>query len=203
MSSKISESLKLAYKEGRRQPLCLTGELNGFYGKVHSEETLDKISSSLKGKIPWNKGKSGIMPVPWNKGKKLKPAWNKGKKLPEQSGSKHHGWIKDRSLVKIDTNNERGSPLHKQWSRSVKNLDSWKCRVSNKECSGRLVAHHILTWKAHPELRYEVNNGITLCHFHHPRKRLDEIRLAPLFQELVKTRVNNFGSSIINPIGII
>lgn len=185
MSSKISESLKLAYKEGRRQPLCLTGESNGFYGKVHSKDTLDKISSSLKGKVPWNKGKSGVMPVPWNKGKKLKPAWNKGKKLPEQSGSKHHGWIKDRSKVKIG---ERclHDPLQKQWRREVKNRDSWKCRISNKECSGRLEAHHILRWETHPELRHEVNNGITLCHFHHPRKIKDEIKLIPLFQKLVE-----------------
>jgi len=34
---------------------------------------------------------------------------------------------------------------------------------------------------------YEVNNGITLCHFHHPRKRKDEIKLSPYFMELIKT----------------
>jgi hypothetical protein len=74
--------------------------------------------------------------------------------------------------------------------KGVKNRDGWKCRNSNLECSGRLVAHHILSWRASPELRYEVNNGITLCHFHHPHKRNDEMRLAPFFQELVTARVN-------------
>ena len=39
-----------------------------------------------------------------------------------------------------------------------------------------------------PKLRYEVNNGITLCHFHHPRKINDEMNLAPIFQELVKAQ---------------
>jgi len=38
----------------------------------------------------------------------------------------------------------------------------------------------------YPELRYEVNNGITLCHFHHPRKINDEMKLSPYFQELIK-----------------
>lgn len=36
-----------------------------------------------------------------------------------------------------------------------------------------------------PELRHDINNGITLCHFHHPRKREDEINLSPYFKELV------------------
>ncbi len=35
------------------------------------------------------------------------------------------------------------------------------------------------------ELRYEVNNGIALCQFHHPRKRADEQRLILTFQGLV------------------
>ena len=28
-------------------------------------------------------------------------------------------------------------------------------------------AHHILPWRI-VELRYNINNGITLCQFHHP-----------------------------------
>lgn len=35
------------------------------------------------------------------------------------------------------------------------------------------------------ETRYEINNGITLCHFHHPRKREKEKELSPFFQELI------------------
>ena len=55
---------------------------------------------------------------------------------------------------------------------------------------GKLEAHHILSWSKFPELRYEVNNGITLCHFHHPRKRNDEMTLSPFFQSLVKVKEN-------------
>lgn len=171
-----------------------------FKGKKHSEASKMKMSDSLKGKNlgnthgfkkgkpAWNKGKKSSVPA-WNKGKKLPfKVWNKGKKLSYMTGENHPMWIKDRSLVVVDVNNERGSPRHKQWSKSVKNRDGWKCRISNQECSGKLVAHHILAWKTHPELRYEVKNGITLCHFHHPRKRNDEMRLSPYFQQLVTTR---------------
>lgn len=38
-------------------------------GQKHSLESRKKLSISHQGKIPWNKGKKGIMPEPWNKGK--------------------------------------------------------------------------------------------------------------------------------------
>lgn len=72
-----------------------------------------------------------------------------------------------------------------EWRKQVKNRDGWKCKIASKDCHGRLEAHHILPWRDYPELRYETNNGITLCQAHHPRKRAEEKRLAPLFQELV------------------
>lgn len=72
-----------------------------------------------------------------------------------------------------------------RWMKAVKNRDKWACRIADVKCNGRLEAHHILRWSTHPELRYEVNNGITLCAFHHPRKINDEARLTPYFKELV------------------
>lgn len=99
-------------------------------------------------------------------------------------GEKHPLWIKDRTLVKLDS--ERGGPLHKQWSKNVKMRDGWKCKIGNNYCMGRMESHHIFSWKEYPELRYEVSNGITLCHYHHPRKKEDEIRFIPYFQKLLK-----------------
>jgi hypothetical protein len=76
------------------------------------------------------------------------------------------------------------------WMKQVKNRDNWKCRMANKDCNGRLEAHHILNWIDYPELRYEINNGITLCHSHHPRRREEEKRLIPTFVELVSVSSN-------------
>ena len=65
------------------------------------------------------------------------------------------------------------------------NRDNWKCKINNSDCKGRLEVHHILGFTKFPELRYDINNGITLCHFHHPRVREEEKRLSPYFMELV------------------
>lgn len=99
------------------------------------------------------------------------------------SGEKHYRWLSDRT--KLAKKQERNDAPYKEWRKKVWERDGWKCRILNHQCSGKIVAHHILGWTRFPELRYEVNNGITLCHFHHPRKRNDEIRLSPYFQELV------------------
>lgn len=77
------------------------------------------------------------------------------------------------------------NPQYVEWRTSVFSRDNYKCRIADKNCSGQLEAHHILPWRDFVELRYQINNGITLCHAHHPRKVSEEKRLSPYFQELV------------------
>lgn len=114
----------------------------------------------------------------------------KGKKIQSLSGKNHYLWIEDRTKLK-DDHKDRGGQLHRGWSNLVKKRDGWKCKINNKDCNGNLEAHHILSWREYPELRYEINNGITLCQTHHPRKRIEEARLSPYFQTLViKTNQN-------------
>jgi hypothetical protein len=54
----------------------------------------------------------------------------------------------------------RVSSASKAWSLAVRRRDG-QC----VECgaAGKLHAHHVKSWKQHPELRFEVSNGITLC----------------------------------------
>ena len=76
-----------------------------------------------------------------------------------------------------------GTYEYKSWRTRVFVRDDFKCRIC--DVGGYLEAHHILKWSEYPELRYNINNGITLCRAHHPRKRAEEKRLIPTFMELV------------------
>ena len=107
----------------------------------------------------------------------------KGKPRFNIRGEKNGNWIFDRT--KLSKKQERNDMAYKEWRKQVWIRDNFKCRIANSDCQGKIKAHHILGWKLYPELRYNINNGITLCQFHHPRKRTDEQRFIPVFQELV------------------
>jgi len=98
--------------------------------------------------------------------------------------TKHPRWIPDRTKLK-KSENKMHDVQYIYWAKQVKNRDHWKCRLLNSDCNGRLEAHHILNWIDHPELRYQINNGITLCHAHHPRGRENEAKLSPYLMTLV------------------
>lgn len=104
--------------------------------------------------------------------------------LKNRTGEKHFAWITNRTEL-VKSEKKHLDCQYRDWMKGVKDRDSWKCKISNSDCDDRLEAHHILNWVDYPELRYKLNNGITLCHAHHPRGRVKEKRLVSEFQELV------------------
>lgn len=92
-------------------------------------------------------------------------------------------YIQDRT--QISDKKGRRSYAYRLFRKSVLKRDDYKCRIADKNCNGHLEVHHILPWSKFPELGMKVNNGITLCRFHHPLNPKDEIRLSPYFQELI------------------
>lgn len=137
-----------------------------------SHECAGKNNGYKKGSISCFKGKVGVRISKF-----------KGKKRPELQGSNHPRYILDRS--KLVKRQERNDSAYQNWRSSVWKRDNFKCKINNNDCCGKITAHHILPWRNYVELRYEVNNGITLCQFHHPLKRNDEKKLSPYFIKLV------------------
>jgi len=56
----------------------------------------------------------------------------------------------------------------KEWRSSVFKRDNFTCQKCLKP-SGKLEAHHILPWSKFPEVRFDIENGITFCSSCHDR----------------------------------
>ena len=50
-----------------------------------------------------------------------------------------------------------------EWKDSVKERDGWKCNHCGCDDKKKLHAHHVVAWEKNEELRFDVNNGLTLC----------------------------------------
>ena len=167
----------------------MLGEKNHFFGRKHSAETKKKLSElKLESPVKYWLGKKR------DESTKLKISEkNKGKVRSDEfkkniskrfSGENHPRWINDRA--KLAKKQIRNDTAYKEWRKNVWIRDKFNCKIKNSSCEGKIVAHHIFGWKDYPDLRYDINNGITLCKFHHPKKRNDEINLQDYFIKLLK-----------------
>ncbi len=161
--NKGKKGLQTAWNKGSKGIM-----VSAMKGKKHTPESILKMKQSLKGKTPWNKGKKGVQ-----------VSSRKGKPFLKIRGEKHWAWKGGISIH----HHSVSEPKYKEWRMLVFTRDSFKCKMCNTKKN--LQAHHILRWADFPELRYDVNNGITLCIAHHPRKKKDELALSPYFKELI------------------
>lgn len=78
-----------------------------------------------------------------------------------------------------------------RWKKSVKRRDGYKCQWAFCNCTTKLQIHHVLEWSKFPHLRYDVNNGITLCKQHHSMIKGNEALYAPLFSNIIIEKIKN------------
>ncbi len=64
---------------------------------------------------------------------------------------------------------DRNSNDYKLWRLAVYERDNYTCQECG-ERGGKLNAHHKKSWRLHPDLRFTVSNGITLCERCHKKK---------------------------------
>lgn len=141
-------------------------------GFKHSAETKKKMSQTHKkvGTGLWMKGKirSAETQIKMNKaiskaktGKKFTVEHRKNLSIAHtgKTGKKASNW----QGGKTDINNlSRGSKKYVIWRQSVFIRDSFTC-VRCKKKGGDLIAHHINNWAEYKNLRFDCNNGITIC----------------------------------------
>jgi len=69
----------------------------------------------------------------------------------------------------------RRSPEYQEWRKIVLERDSYTCQHC-EATGGKLVVHHIKTFKMNPELRLEPDNGIVLCNKCHEKLHLSRMK---------------------------
>jgi len=125
------------------------GKPNGRLGKHHSKETKEKISEYRKGQSPPMIGKHHSEETKRKLSKSLK-----GK----LKGSKHPNW---KGGITPENIKIRQSIESRLWRKSVFERDNFTCQKYGIR-GGKLVAHHINNFAEKIELRFAIDNGITL-----------------------------------------
>lgn len=77
-------------------------------------------------------------------------------------------------------------PRYKAWRAKVRKRDSYMCQWPNCGSRIKLQAHHIRRWADSVLLRFNVDNGITLCRKHHDRIKGKEVHYARFLMLLVQ-----------------
>jgi Pyruvate/2-oxoacid:ferredoxin oxidoreductase delta subunit len=92
-------------------------------------------------------------------------------------GDKHYAW---KGGTKYKKQGDRSTPEYRKWRLAVFTRDCFTCQICTVYLGGgNLEAHHLKSYADYPELRYDVDNGITLCHYHHQYEVHDTTWLKP------------------------
>jgi hypothetical protein len=112
---------------------------NPFFGKKHTKESKEKISLASKGR---------------------KLSTESRIKLSEnRKGEKGSNWRGGLSTINKII---RKSIEYRLWREAVFSRDNWTCQKCKKR-GKTLHPHHIKGFALYPELRFAIDNGITLC----------------------------------------
>jgi len=74
---------------------------------------------------------------------------------------------KDENLITPQNKRVRNSVKYKLWREAIFERDDWTCKNCKKRSKAgsylRIEAHHKKPFKTYPKMRFDVENGITLC----------------------------------------
>lgn len=163
-------------------------------GKKHTEKTKKKLSLMKIGDKNPMKRKDVSLKVSkaqkelhkegkgggFKKGHKPINGGNKGKhwKVSEQgrinisNGHKGEKSILWQGGLTKKNKSIRNGIKYKLWREKVFKRDNWTCQKCKIRGSKTLQAHHIKSFSKYPNLRFDIDNGITLCYNCHIKSHL-------------------------------
>lgn len=125
-----------------------------------------KMSKEHKKKLSdgWIKRKEKGLGIVWNKGlrgvqKCSKETRKKMSKSHLKIRKKHWSW---KGGITSKNKEIRRGIEHRLWREAIFARDGWTCQKC-QEKGGNLHPHHILNFSQYPELRFAIDNGVTLC----------------------------------------
>lgn len=74
-------------------------------------------------------------------------------------------------------------PIYKEFRNKVLKRDKFKCRMCKNK--NKLNVHHLMKWSSASTLRYDTDNGITLCEDCHRSICGKETYYAEYFRQLI------------------
>ena len=146
--------MKRTEETKKRMSLSKIKEKNPNWGKPRSKETRRKIGLGNKGKIISEKQKQEMSKK--RKGIRVSPQteFKKGMNV----GQKNNNW---KGGITPENQKIRHSIEYKLFINSVFARDGYTCQKYGTK-GGKIHAHHILNFAEYPELRFAIDNGITL-----------------------------------------
>lgn len=133
-------------------------------GKRMSEESRRKMSDAAKNRPSNRLGKKHSAETRLLISEATKARTPRGESHYAYSDGKHQ---RDRC--------DRRTTEYKAWRDAVYDRDKYTCQHCGDSSGGNLQAHHVKAFADYPELRFNVDNGVTLCRDCHERVHLKPI----------------------------
>ncbi len=137
-----------------------------FYGVEKAKQIAQKCSKSNQGVIHkiTQKGRTNMGNAVRRSGLSYTQIYGQGraaaeaKKRSEAHQQRWYGKVRKYDLRPY----HNGEAQYERWRKAVFTRDSYTCQRCGKR-NDKLNAHHIFPWALFPLLRYNLDNGITLC----------------------------------------
>jgi len=166
MSDGLRKKLSIAHKGKKLSKEHVANAVAGRRGYQHSEETKAKIGKALKGRKYSEKSLTNM---------------SLGQKKRFKNKKNHPNW---RGGITPESVSIRNSKKYEEWRGDVFSRDKHTCRKCG-QVGGSLEAHHIKSFANYPDLRFELENGITYCERCHSKVDLVKARFMPVIKKVV------------------